>query len=152
MLRNSRKISSAIVSLSAVGALLIGSCALVACSTSSPGKSASGGTIPKFTVGLDPAVTTLNFDKSNVGYALGGLVMEPLLIAEKSGKLEPWLAQSWKQVSPTTYIYNIRHGVRFSDGNVLTATDVAFSLNFYRRPGSLDAYNFPTTLKSITAS
>jgi len=103
-------------------------------------------------VGLDPAVTTLNFDKSNVGYALGGLVMEPLLIAEKSGKLEPWLAQSWKQVNPTTYIYNIRHGVRFSDGNVLTATDVAFSLNFYRRPGSLDAYNFPTTLKSITAS
>ena len=74
------------------------------------------------------------------------------MIAEKSGKLEPWLAQSWKQVNPTTYVYNIRHGVKFSDGNELTAADVAFSLNYYREPGSLDAYNFPTTLKSITAT
>ena len=64
----------------------------------------------------------------------------------------PWLAQSWKQTNPTTYVYNIRHGVKFSDGTPLTAADVAFSLNYYRHPGSLDAYNFPTTLKSITAT
>jgi peptide/nickel transport system substrate-binding protein len=141
----------------AAGALLIGSCALAACGSSSPGSSASGNsasgaTIPQFTVGMDPAVSTLNFDKSNIGYQLGGLVMEPLLIASKSGKLIPWLAQSWKQTSPTTYVYNIRHGVKFSDGDTLTATDVAFSLNYYRKPGSLDAYNFPTTLKSIVAT
>jgi len=152
MLPKSRSLSSRIVSLSAVGVLL-GSCALAACSTSSsPGKFASGGTIPQFTVGFDPAVSTLNYAKSNVGYQLGGLALEPLLIAEKSGKLKPWLAQSWKQTSPTTYVYNIRHGVKFSDGNPLTATDVVFSLNYYHRPGSLDAYNFPTTLKSITAT
>ena len=152
MLPKSRSLSSRIVSLSAVGVLL-GSCALAACSTSnSPGKSSSGGTIPQFTVGFDPAVSTLNYAKSNVGYQLGGLALEPLLIAEKSGKLKPWLAQSWKQTSPTTYVYNIRHGVKFSDGTPLTATDVAFSLNYYHRPGSLDAYNFPTTLKSITAT
>jgi peptide/nickel transport system substrate-binding protein len=136
----------------AAGALLIGSCALAACASNSPGSSASGKTIPQFTVGMDPAVSTLNFDQSNIGYQLGGLVMEPLLIASKSGKLIPWLAQSWKQTSPTTYVYNIRHGVKFSDGDTLTATDVAFSLNYYRKPGSLDAYNFPTTLKSIVAT
>ncbi|GEM_PF-3376581 len=138
--------------LPAVGALLIAAGALAACSSGSPGGSATGKTIPQFTVGMDPAVSTLNYDKSNIGYQLGGLVMEPLLIASKSGKLVPWLAQSWKQTSPTTYVYNIRHGVKFSDGDTLTATDVAFSLNYYRRPGSLDAYNFPTTLKSITAT
>src|SRR3984957_3892678 len=141
---------------SALGVLLLGSCALAACSTSSSpgttssGSGSSGGTISQFTVGMDPAVTTLNFDKSNIGYQLAGLALEPLLIAEKNGTLKPWLAQSWKQTSPTTYVYNIRHGVKFSDGDPLTATDVAFSLNYYRQAGSLDAYNFPTTLKSIT--
>jgi peptide/nickel transport system substrate-binding protein len=153
MLPNSRTISSRIVGLSAVGALLLATCFLGGCSSSSPAKSgSSSSTIPQFTVGLDPAQTTLNYDKSNIGYFLGGLVMEPLLVAEKSGQLEPWLAQSWKQTSPTTYVYNIRHGVKFSDGDPLTATDVAFSLNYYRQSGSLDAYNFPTTLKSITAT
>src|SRR3984957_5213559 len=143
---------------SALGVLLLGSCALAACSTSSSpgttssGSGSSGGTISQFTVGMDPAVTTLNFDKSNIGYQLAGLALEPLLIAEKNGTLKPWLAQSWKQTSPTTYVYNIRHGVKFSDGTPLTATDVAFSLNYYKQTGSLDAYNFPTTLKSITAT
>jgi peptide/nickel transport system substrate-binding protein len=158
VLRNSKWTFSRIAPLSAVGALLLGSVGLAACSTSSsPGTSAgsgsgSGQTISQFTVGFDPAVSTLNYAKSNIGYQLGGLALEPLLIAEKSGKLQPWLAQSWKQTSPTTYVYNIRPGVKFSDGDPLTATDVAFSLNYYRRPGSLDAYNFPTTLKSITAT
>jgi peptide/nickel transport system substrate-binding protein len=153
MLPRSRKTSSTIGA--AIGAVLLGSCALAACSTSSPGgsgPSGSGPAISQFTVGFDPAPTTLNYDASNIGYQLGGLALEPLLIAEKSGKLEPWLAQSWKQTNPTTYVYNIRHGVKFSDGDPLTATDVAFSLNFYRKSGSLDAYNFPTTLKSITAT
>ncbi len=151
MLPNSKRAFSRFASLSAAGALLIGG-ALAACSTSNNSGSSASGTISNFTVGFDPAVSTLNYAKSNIGYQLGGLALEPLLIAEKSGKLVPWLAQSWKQTSPTTYVYNIRHGVKFSDGDTLTATDVAFSLNYYRSTGSLDAYNFPTTLKSITAT
>ncbi len=134
--------------------MLLGSGLLAACSSGSSGSGSSGSPseIPQFTVGFDPAVSTLNYAKSNIGYQLGGLIMEPLLIASKSGKLVPWLAQSWKQTNPTTYVYNIRHGVKFSDGDTLTAQDAAFSLNYYRAPGSLDAYNFPTTLKSITAT
>lgn len=99
------------------------------------------------------AVSTLNYAKSNAGYAsgLGELVLEPLLVLNDANSLSPWLAQSWSQPSPTTYVYQIRHGVTFSDGNELTAQDVAFSLNFYRATGSADQYNFPTDLKSITA-
>ncbi len=156
VLPKSRRISPRIAGLSAAGALLLGSCALAACSSGGSGSGSSGsgspGEISQFTVGFDPAVTTLNYAKSNIGYQLGGLMMEPLLIASKSGQLVPWLAQSWKQTSPTTYVYNIRHGVKFSDGNTLTAADAAFSLNYYRSTGSLDAYNFPTTLKTIAAT
>jgi peptide/nickel transport system substrate-binding protein len=99
------------------------------------------------------AVSTLNYAKSNAGYAsgLGELVLEPLLVLNDANSLSPWLAQSWSPPRATTNVYDIRHGVTFSDGNELTAQDVAFSLNFYRRTGSADQYNFPTDLKSITA-
>src|SRR5258708_36720386 len=112
MLPKSRKTSSAIVSLSAVGALF-----LAACSTSSPGNaasggSASGGAISQFTVGMDPAPTTLNYAKSNIGYQLGGLSLEPLLIAKKSGKLKRWLAQSGTPEKPTPTASHITPGGR----------------------------------------
>lgn len=149
MLPRSRRI------VSAVGAVFLGTCLIAACSSASPAKTGSGGaggTIQNFTVGFASPVTTLNYDASNGGYLLGGLALEPLLIDGPSGKLEPWLAQSWKQVNPTTYVYNLRHGVKFTDGSPLTAADVVFSWNFYRKAGSLNAYNFPSTLKSITAT
>ncbi len=70
---------------------------------------------------------------------------------DASGKLAPWLAESWSQPNKTTYVYHINPHVKFSDGNELTAADVAFSLNYYRSPKSLDGYNFRSTLSSITA-
>ena len=39
------------------------------------------------------------------------------------GQLEPELASSWKQTSPTTYVYNLVHDARFWDGNPVTATE-----------------------------
>jgi peptide/nickel transport system substrate-binding protein len=45
------------------------------------------------------------------------------------GQLEPELASSWKQTSPTSYVYNLVHNARFWDGNPVTAADVAFSVN-----------------------
>jgi len=45
------------------------------------------------------------------------------------GQLEPELATSWKQTSPTTYVYNLVHNAKFWDGNPVTPADVAFSVN-----------------------
>ena len=50
------------------------------------------------------------------------------------GQLEPELASSWKQTSPTTYVYNLVHDARFWDGNPVTAADVAFSVNRIASP------------------
>jgi peptide/nickel transport system substrate-binding protein len=45
--------------------------------------------------------------------------------------LEPELATSWKQTSPTTWIVNLRHGVQFQFGyGEMTAADVAFGVNY----------------------
>ncbi len=46
----------------------------------------------------------------------------------KTFKVEPRLATSWKEVSPTQYRFTLRADVKFSDGSALTADDVVFSL------------------------
>jgi peptide/nickel transport system substrate-binding protein len=50
------------------------------------------------------------------------------------GELVPELASSWKQTSPTTYVYNLVHDARFWDGNPVTPADVAFSINRIASP------------------
>ncbi|SDW58297.1 peptide/nickel transport system substrate-binding protein [Arthrobacter sp. cf158] len=45
------------------------------------------------------------------------------------GKVVPFLATEWKQVSPLEWDFTIREGVKFQDGTDLTAESVAASLN-----------------------
>ncbi|TXH31641.1 MAG: ABC transporter substrate-binding protein, partial [Burkholderiaceae bacterium] len=44
-------------------------------------------------------------------------------------ELEPVLATSWKEVSPTQVRFNLRKDVKFSDGTPFTADDAVFSLS-----------------------
>ncbi len=127
--------------------------ALTGCSGSSSSSGSPKAGSATLRVG-STAISTLNYDKSNAGYALGlgDLVLEPLLVLNSNNSLTPWLARSWTHPKPTTYIYNIRQGVKFADGDPLTAADVVFSLDYYRKTGSANQYNFPSDLKSITAT
>ncbi len=43
-------------------------------------------------------------------------------------KPEPQLATSWRELSPTQVRFNLRAGVKFSDGSALTADDVVYSI------------------------
>jgi peptide/nickel transport system substrate-binding protein len=64
---------------------------------------------------------------------------EPLEKLLPSGQIVPDLATSIVQDSSTTYTVNVRQGVKFWNGQPLTATDVAFSLNRQLAP-SLGSY------------
>lgn len=56
-----------------------------------------------------------------------GNIFEPLMNFDQHMKLEPLLATSWKMSSPTSWIIELRSGVKFSDGTPFTADDVVFS-------------------------
>jgi peptide/nickel transport system substrate-binding protein len=61
-------------------------------------------------------------------------VLEGLFAYNEKGEVVPVLAKSYKQVDATTYVYQIRDDVTFSDGTPLTADDVVFSLNYHKDP------------------
>ena len=68
------------------------------------------------------------------GAPIMSLINQGLVSLTADSKLVPNLASSWKAVSPTKYVYTVRSGVKFSDGNTLTAKDVAYSMGVQKNP------------------
>ncbi len=56
-------------------------------------------------------------------------VFDPLVRQDARQRLLPGLATSWTAVSETEWEFHLRPGVRFHNGQELTAEDVAFSLH-----------------------
>lgn len=54
-------------------------------------------------------------------------IYDTLIVLEKD-QLVPGLAKSWKKVDSLTYEFILKQGIKFHNGDLLTAKDVAFSL------------------------
>lgn len=67
---------------------------------------------------------------------LDGLIFDGLLQRDAQMNLVPDLAESWETPDPQTYVFHLRHGVKFHDGRALTSADVKFTLDSIRE-GSL---------------
>ncbi|MFV0466102.1 MAG: ABC transporter substrate-binding protein [Lachnospiraceae bacterium] len=61
-------------------------------------------------------------------------VTESLLYYDETDQLQNGLTESWEEVDPLTYVYNIKDNVTFSDGTPMTMEDVMFSLERYQDP------------------
>ncbi len=61
-------------------------------------------------------------------------IYDTLIIQTEELELEPGLAESWTQIDELTWDFDIRPGVVFHNGDPLTASDVAFTLNRLRDP------------------
>jgi peptide/nickel transport system substrate-binding protein len=76
-------------------------------------------------------IPTLDIHSQNnaLGNGVHAAIFDSLVYYNsKTFKIEPKLATSWREVSATQYRFNLRRGVKFSDGSALTADDVVFSL------------------------
>ncbi|WP_329576428.1 MULTISPECIES: ABC transporter substrate-binding protein [unclassified Streptomyces] len=62
------------------------------------------------------------------------LVTEPLERTSPTGAFTPALAEKVTQPDPTTIVYQLRSGVKFSNGAPLTAEDVAWSITHTATP------------------
>jgi len=54
-------------------------------------------------------------------------IYENLVWIDYDMKPQPQLATSWEMTGPTTYIFHLRKGVKFHNGNEMTAEDVKYS-------------------------
>ncbi len=72
-------------------------------------------------------------DPARGGYSLGDwwlyeLAYGQLFDLNDDLTVKPELATAWKRESPTRYVFELRRGVRFSNGRTMTADDVVGSL------------------------
>jgi peptide/nickel transport system substrate-binding protein len=77
-------------------------------------------------------------------------IYEPLVERDRTGKLLPTLAVSWKITDdPTVWEFKLRQGVKFHNGAAFDADDVVFSLDRARQPTS-DYKGYLTSVEKVT--
>ncbi len=77
-------------------------------------------------VSLDP---TIDVNKTSINIQLG--MFDTLVRGTADGRLSPGLATSWRPVSPNTWRFALRKGVKFHNGESFTSESVAFSIRTY---------------------
>jgi len=60
---------------------------------------------------------------------IGELIFDSLVRRDEHFELKPWLAESWEIPDPQTYVFHLRKGVRFHNGQPLTSRDVKWTLD-----------------------
>ena len=73
---------------------------------------------------------------AGINNTLNGQIYEGLVERNKKMEVAPRLATSWKQTSPTSWVFNIRKNVKFHNGALLTADDVVWSILRMQQPTS----------------
>lgn len=76
-------------------------------------------------------------EQSNVGQRVFSFLFERLIMQNLLGQLEavPGLAESWKRIDDRTVEFALRKGVKFHNGDEMTADDVVFSFSRERMFG-----------------
>ena len=92
-------------------------------------RTTSASTTLTWALGTNPASLWGPYYFSTSGAAMMSLVYQTALAYGTYGQLQPQVISSWKQTSPTRYVYTIKPGQKFSNGAPVTAQDVAFSLS-----------------------
>lgn len=96
----------------------------------------------------DPGTLNPFQDGGIEGNYVSSDIRDRLVDPSPQGQPAPALATSWSQPTPTSYIFNLRHGVRFSNGAPFTAADVKYTFKELLGPKSQLAGNW-TYIKNV---
>jgi peptide/nickel transport system substrate-binding protein len=149
------KMRTAAIGMCAAGLLAVGASA---CSSHSAGTDSSasgaGGTL---TIQGDTGNPTLveNFNPFQPTTELHGtyLMYAPLeTVSTINGSYTPFLATGYKFTNPTTLVYTIRPGVKWSDGTAFTPADVVFTFNLLKKHPALDTNGVWSQISGVSAS
>jgi len=109
---------------------------------------------PTVAVGIDVDAGTLDprLARDTAAYRAVNLIYDGLV--ELTGELQPvpGLAESWENPEPTVWTFKLRSGVKFHDGEPLTAEDVVFTYETILDPAFNAQYRtLFTPIESIEA-
>jgi peptide/nickel transport system substrate-binding protein len=138
--------------VTAVAAIAMAALSVTGCGSSdgAPSATNSSASIPLLRIGTTQSESTLNPTKNFGSEIIDDLALDTLLTLGPQAQLKPSLATSVTQPNAATYVYHLRHGVKFWNGDPLTSADVVYTYNLVRGAGSQAAYEFPP-VKSIAA-
>jgi peptide/nickel transport system substrate-binding protein len=132
--------------IASIGVLVAAGLLAAACGSSSSSGSGGGSASGNSVLTIDNesgSLWTCNFNPfnlSDIGYSMGP-VYEPLMFvnALQNDKTTPWLATSfaWSNAAKTL-TFDIRSGVKWSDGKPFSAADVAYTFNLLNKNKGLD--------------
>lgn len=108
----------------------------------------SGGTL---NVGLDSDVVTLDPLKSSalVDREVMFNMYDTLVTVDAQNKVQPGLASSWSNPSPTQIVFTLRSGIQFQDGTPFNADAVVTNINRILNTASSPRHSELSTVASV---
>ncbi len=92
------------------------------------------------TVGLDREPGSLDPGDSTASWMVHYNVYSRLITYDDNNVIQPDLAESWEQTDDVTWVFHLRQGVKFHNGEELKASDVVFSFDrLYDMPSASNA-------------
>ena len=67
-------------------------------------------------------------------------LFEALTAVDGEGKTVPGVAESWKQTTPTTWVFKLRPTAKWSNGDAVTAEDFVFGIRRFVDPKTASTY------------
>jgi peptide/nickel transport system substrate-binding protein len=115
----------------AIALLALAACAPSAPAASGGGAGGSGASNDTMTIATTTDIDNYNplIGDSTTDFWINDLMYPALMSIDANGAKVPAVATSWGYTSPTQGYFNIRTGMKWSDGVPLTAADVAWELN-----------------------